>query len=147
MEHEDMAAAFVAQAQERIRGTFIELVGIRLLSVDMDHAVAEMAFAPQLQQLTGIFHAGALISLADTAATYASLYWAGIQFEQTGQRFPLTIQLSTNLLRNTNRGIVRAEARPVHRGRSTIVVETRLHDDQERLLMVVTTTHLLVASS
>ena len=144
MEPTQASAALIAQAQERIRGTFIELVGLRLIEVNSERAVAEMPFTPQLQQLTGVFHAGALLTLADTTATLASMYWSSGTLDGSAEQFPFTIQLSTNFLRNTNHGTVRAEATPVHRGRTTMVVETRVSDADGRLLIVVTTTHLLV---
>jgi 1,4-dihydroxy-2-naphthoyl-CoA hydrolase len=133
---------FLAQAQERIRGTFIELVGIRLVELSDVRAVAEMTFADHLRQLTGVFHAGTLISLADTTATFGGLYWTLGAVGGPHDPFPFTIQLSTNFIRNTGEGTVRAESRPIHRGRTTLVVETRITDSQGRLLIVVTTTHL-----
>lgn len=142
MEQDQHTATFVAKAQERVKGTFIELLGIRLLEVNQAQAVSEMTFAPNLQQLTGVFHAGALITLADTTATFAALYWARGNLDT--DRFPFTIQLSTNLLRNTNRGTIRAAATPIHRGRTTTVVDTRVSDAEGRLLLLVTTTHLFI---
>ena len=144
MEYTQASAASLAQAQERIRGTFIELIGLRIIEVTSERAVAEMPFIPQLQQLTGVFHAGALLTLADTTATFACMYWSSGTISRSTEQFPLTIQLSTNFIRNTNQGTVRAEATPVHRGRTTMVVETRVSDAAGRLLMIVTTTHLLV---
>jgi len=141
---EPASAALIAQAQERIRGTFIELIGLRLLEITSERAVAEMPFAPRLQQLTGVFHVGALLTLADTTATFACMYLSSGTLDGSAEQFPFTIQLSTNFLRNTNQGTVRAEATPVHRGRTTMVVETRVSDSTGRLLMVVTTTHLFV---
>ncbi len=144
MEHGPASAAQIAQAQERIRGTFIEHIGLHLLAADDERAIAAMAFTPEVQQLTGVFHAGALVTLADTTATFACMYWATGVLDGSAGAFPLTIQLSSNFVRNTNQGTVRAEARPIHRGRSTTVVETRVTDEAARLLIVVTTTHLAV---
>jgi 1,4-dihydroxy-2-naphthoyl-CoA hydrolase len=146
MDNDRVAETFIAQAQERIRNTFIDLLGIRLLEVSDAHAIAEMTFVPRLQQLTGVFHAGALIALADTTATFACLYWTQGVSHGSDDAFPFTIQLSTNCIRNTNTGTVRAEAVPIHRGRTTMVVDTRLHDAANRLLLVVTTTHLFVST-
>jgi len=140
------SSAFVTQAQTRLSNTFIDLLGIRLREVSDAHAIAEMSFSESLQQLTGVFHAGALVSLADTAATFACLYWIHDPLDGSQSSFPLTIQLSSNLIRNTGHGMVSARAVPVHRGRTTIVVETRVTDTDERLLSVVTTTHLVVGS-
>lgn len=138
------SSAFVTQAQTRLSNTFIDLLGIRLREVSDAHAIAEMSFSESLQQLTGVFHAGALVSLADTTATFACLYWIHDPLDGSRSSFPLTIQLSTNFIRNTGVGTVKARAVPVHLGRTTIVVETRVTDANERLLSVVTTTHLVV---
>ena len=143
MDDAQIAVQFVAQMQARIENTFIDLLGIRLLEVSSEQAIGEMRFTTKLQQLTGVFHAGALIALADSTATFACLYWLQeVRGDQT-KAFPFTIQLSTNLLRNTQQGTVCAVAVPVHRGRSTMVVETRVSDADARLLLVVTTTHLV----
>jgi uncharacterized protein (TIGR00369 family) len=145
MDNDHISETFIAQAQERIRNTFIDLLGIHLIEVSNERAIAEMTFVPHLQQLTGVFHAGALITLADTTATFACMYWTQGASHRADDAFPFTVQLSTNLIRNTNTGTVRAEAMPVHRGRTTMVVETRLHDAGGRLLIVVTTTHMFIA--
>ena len=134
----------MARAKARIPNTFIGLLGFDLREVYDEHVVAEMSFRESLQQLTGVFHAGALLSLADTTATFACLYWRGDPPDCSPSSFPLTIQLSSNFIRNAGSGTVRARAVPVHRGRTTIVVETRVTDADERLLSVVTTTHLVI---
>jgi uncharacterized protein (TIGR00369 family) len=57
--------------------------------------------------------------------------------------FPLAVQISTNLLRNTDHGAVIAESRLVHGGRTMMVCESTVKDEQGRLLATVTTTHLI----
>ena len=57
--------------------------------------------------------------------------------------FPLTLQLSINLIRNTNRGTLTAEAEIVHRGRTTLVIDVRVSDDQGRLVAKLTATQLI----
>ena len=52
--------------------------------------------------------------------------------------FPLTLQLSANLMRNTNQGTLTAEAEIVHRGRTTLVVDVRVWDEQQKLIAKVT---------
>ena len=114
MNREQIAAQFITHMQERFADTFMELLGIRLVEVSQERAIGEMHFTPKLQQLTGVFHAGALIALADSTATFACMYWLQEARSDQFDAFPFTIQLSTNLLRNTQHGTVRAEAVPVH---------------------------------
>src|SRR5262245_65591731 len=96
MEYTQASTASLAQAQERIRGTFIELIGLRMIEVTSERAVAEMPFIPQLQQLTSVFHAEALLTLADTTATFACMYWSRGTIDGSAEPFPLTFQLSPN---------------------------------------------------
>ena len=56
--------------------------------------------------------------------------------------FPLTLQLSVNLIRNTDRGVLTAEAEIVHRGRTTLIVDVRVTDDQGKLVAKLTATLL-----
>jgi uncharacterized protein (TIGR00369 family) len=45
-----------------------------------------------------------------------------------------TIESSTRFFRAVRQGTVRAVARPLHAGRTTIVVQTELYDDRDRLI-------------
>ena len=49
-----------------------------------------------------------------------------------------TVSSSTSFLRGVTEGHVEAVARPIHAGRSTIVVETELRDARDRLVAKVT---------
>jgi 1,4-dihydroxy-2-naphthoyl-CoA hydrolase len=119
-------------------------LGVRLIEASSERAVAELDFRPELQQLTGLFHAGAILTLADTTATYASMRVVAPDGDLPAERFPLSVQVSANLLRNVSDGTITAEARPIHRGRTMIVVETRVRDEAGRSLAVVTSTHLVL---
>src|SRR5438093_12641615 len=55
--------------KRRIAGTMIASNGTRFVEVSADRAVRELDFKPELTQMTGLFHAGAIISLADEACT------------------------------------------------------------------------------
>ncbi len=139
------SAQLIAQAQKRIGNTFMDLLGIRIIEISHERAVAEMSFSNDLRQLTGLFHAGALITLADTTATFFCMHFINGRVEcSEDEVFPLTIQLSSNLIRNSDSGVVKAEAAPVHKGRTSMVIETRVTDSRERLLAKVTTTQLVL---
>jgi 1,4-dihydroxy-2-naphthoyl-CoA hydrolase len=129
---------------ERAQGTNIAARGTRFLEVSPERAVAELAFRPDLAQLTGLFHGGVILSLADETATACSL--AAVMPDETWDpgKFPLTIQLNANLMRNTNTGKLIAEAVPLHRGRTSMVMQTTVRDEQGRVMAVVTATLLVL---
>jgi uncharacterized protein (TIGR00369 family) len=134
--------AFAAKFNEWKRGTMIEAHGTRFISAGQGRAVAQLDFKPELTQLTGLFHAGAIIALADETATAAAMWETNPSGELQPDLFPLTLQLSVNLIRNTNCGTLTAEALVVHRGRTTIVVEVKVTDEQSRLLAALVATLL-----
>jgi len=132
---------FAQQINEWSRGTMIENHGTQFLSAGEGSARAQLAFRPTLTQLTGLFHAGAIIALADETAT-AAMWETNPTAELRPELFPLTLQLSVNLIRNTNQGVLTADAEIVHRGRMTLVVEVRVTDDRGKLVAKLTATLL-----
>lgn len=56
--------------------------------------------------------------------------------------FPLTVPLSVHLLRNTNRGTLTADAEGAHRGRTTIVGDIRVGDEDDRRIARLPATQL-----
>lgn len=105
-----------------------------------------MKFQPKLQQLTGLFHAGAILSLADTVATSAAISALSAEGNLNIASFPLAIQISANLIGNAREGKLLAEAQIIHAGRSTIVVETRVSDALGKPIALTTTTMLVPGS-
>jgi 1,4-dihydroxy-2-naphthoyl-CoA hydrolase len=127
----------------RITGTMIASHGTRFVRVSAERAVLELDFKPELTQMTGLFHAGAIISLADEACTALASAHAMAGGVWDPSKFPLTVQLSANLIGNVDRGTLTAEALPVHKGRTTVVVQSTVKDDQGRLLATVTATQII----
>ena len=79
-------------------------------------------------------------------ATAAALWETNGTAEFRPGQFPLTPQLSVNLIRNANRGTLVAEAEIVHRGRTTLVVDARVSDEHRRLIAGLTATLLAPAT-
>ena len=128
---------------EESGGNVILALGLRPISADEEHAVMEMPYGPNVRQGTGVFAAGALIQLADVAATMVCFRALDPSGKDESTPFPLSIQISANLLRNTDRGKAIADARIVHKGRTMLVVESKVRDDRGRLLAIVNSTHLV----
>jgi len=53
------------------------------------------------------------------------------------------LQISANLIRNTNRGVLRAEAEVIQRGRTTLVVEAKVRDEPGKLIASLRVTQLV----
>jgi uncharacterized protein (TIGR00369 family) len=126
----------------------MELVGFTIVSASKQLVLAELPFKSELRQMTGLFHAGALLTLADSTATaLANLHTQASPEEFEPSRFPLTVQMNANFIRNTETSKLVAESVPVHVGRRTIVVRTDVRDTGGRLLATVTNTLVPVSDA
>lgn len=114
------------------RMPFAEQIGMRLLQASPDRVVAELAWSPRLCTVGGIMHGGALMTLADTAG--ALVAFLGLPEGAT----TATISSTTHMFRPVTGGTVVAEAILLHRGRTTVSVQTSVRDSNRRLVAQTT---------
>jgi 1,4-dihydroxy-2-naphthoyl-CoA hydrolase len=114
-------------------------LGMRGVRNDRAGVDLEMDWAAALCTAGGALHGGALMALADAAG--GALAFANLPDGATGTS---TIESKTNFLRGVRAGTVRAQARVLHAGATTIVVETELRDDDGRLVAKVTQTQAVL---
>jgi uncharacterized protein (TIGR00369 family) len=115
-----------------------DLLGMRIVEAGPDRVVAELEIRDDLRTVGGALHGGTLMALADTvgaAATIANL--------PTGA-FTTTIESKTNFFAAGKAGVVRAEATPLHKGRRTMVWQTRVTDAGGRLLSLTIQTQMVL---
>lgn len=113
-------------------------LGIEFLEVTPDRVVAKLEMSEKLATVGGAIHGGTLMAFADTvgaAGTVANL--------AEGQR-TATLESKTNFIAPCRSGSVRAEARPIHKGKRTHVWETRITDAAGKLLSVTTQTQIVL---
>lgn len=106
---------------------YASALGMELVSATPEEVVGRLAWREELCTTGGAMHGGALMSLADNlggVCAYLNLP-AGAA--------TATISSSTNFMRGVREGHVTGVARPLRVGRSVIVVQTELRDDQGRL--------------
>lgn len=108
-------------------------LGVRLLAADAEHAVGRLDWAPERCTAGGLLHGGALMSLADSVGGVCAFLCL-----PDGATGTATTSSTTHLFRAVREGYVVATARPLHRGRSSIVVQTELVDAQGRAVGQVT---------
>ena len=133
----------IAALARMTAGTMVEALGIRVTALGDGRASGEMDYREDLRQSGGLFHAGAILALADSVATSAALTVVSPEGEFDLARFPLAIQTSSNLVGNVDRGKLVATAEAVHRGQTTIVVETKVRDERGKLIATTSTTLLV----
>lgn len=118
---------------------FARLTGIELLSATPDEVRGRLDWAAERCTTGGLLHGGALLTLADSlggVCAYLNL--------RPGQS-TATLESKTNFIRPVRAGHVEATARPLHRGRTTILVETRVVDAEGRLVALTLQTQAVIA--
>jgi len=126
----------------RIRGEmlpFAELLGIEFVSAAPDKIVAEMIVREDLCTRPAVLHGGAVMAFADTLGATGTIVNLP---EGAGTT---TIESKTNFVAPAPAGTrVIGEATPVHRGRRTMIWQTRVSTPEGRLVALVTQTQLVL---
>jgi len=129
----------IAMAHERMKDILPGLLGIEFSEITAERVVAKLAVRPELCTVGGILHGGAVMAFADTlgaTATVANLpQGAGTT----------TLESKTNFLSAAKTGTtVTGESTPLHRGKSTMVWQTRITREDGKLVAVVTQTQMVL---
>jgi uncharacterized protein (TIGR00369 family) len=123
---------------ERLTGTLPGLLGIRFVEASRDRLVAELAIRDELRTAGGALHGGTLMALADTTGAVATVLNLPPGAGTT------TLESKTNFVAAGRSGVVRAEATPLHRGKRTMVWQTRISDEAGRLLSLTIQTQMVL---
>jgi 1,4-dihydroxy-2-naphthoyl-CoA hydrolase len=115
-----------------------ELFGIEVLGGGPEEVRTRLAWREELCTANGVLHGGTLMALADSTAALCAFLSLP---EGAGTA---TIESKTNFFAPVRAGHLHARSRPLHRGRTTIVVETDLADDEGSLVGRVTQTQAIL---
>jgi uncharacterized protein (TIGR00369 family) len=118
---------------------FARLLGVTIVSAAPDRVIAEMLVRDDLCTVPAVLHGGALMAFADSLGAYATILNLRDGASTT------TIESKTNFLAPAPVGTtVRAECAAVHRGRRTMVWQTRVTGADGRLLGLITQTQMVL---
>jgi 1,4-dihydroxy-2-naphthoyl-CoA hydrolase len=118
---------------------FAEFLGIKITSVTPERVTGELAGREDLNNRHGIMHGGAIMALADNLGGTATT--ANLKPGQT----TTTIESKSNFFAAVPIGdTAYAECTALHRGRSTMVWQTRVTRGDGRLCALVTQTQMVL---
>ena len=115
-------------------------LGIELSHADAEEVRGAMDWAPEKCTANGVLHGGAIMALADTLGGVCAFLNL-----PDGAATTATVESKTNFFRAVREGRVEAVARPLHVGRSFIVVQTDLLDAEQRRVAQVTQTQAVLS--
>jgi uncharacterized protein (TIGR00369 family) len=116
-----------------------KLMGVELVSVEADRIRARLVAREDMGNGSGILHGGAYMAFADylgAIGTVANLPKGMVT---------TTIESKTNFFAPATLGsVIHGESTPLHKGRRTMVWQTRLTNDQGRMLALITQTQMVM---
>jgi len=117
---------------------FAGRLGIEVESADRDHVRGGLDWAPELCTAGGVLHGGVVMALADSLGAICA--YLNLPEGAT----TATIESKTNFFRGVRAGRVTAEARVLHAGRTTIVVQTAVADASGAAVAIVIQTQAVL---
>src|SRR6266550_4338499 len=120
---------------------FAKLMGITVVSVTPDLVGGELKAREDCCTRPAVLHGGAYMAFADTIGAIATV--ANLKEGET----TTTIESKTNFFAAIPLGdTARAECTPLHKGRTTMVWQTRITRGDGKLAALVTQTQLVIAA-
>jgi 1,4-dihydroxy-2-naphthoyl-CoA hydrolase len=117
---------------------FTKLLGVNVLHRSPERSEAELIVREELCNRRGVLHGGAVMALGDTLGGMTAI----MSLPDGGRT--ATIESKTNFFAAVPKGdTAHALCIPLHRGRTTMVLETRITRGDGKLAAIVTQTQLI----
>lgn len=114
-----------------LNNTLINALGIEIIELSEDRAVATMPVDHRTRQPHGVLHGGASVALAETIASVGTYNLLDKEKE-----YCVGLEINANHIKSKKDGIVKAIATPLHKGRKTMVWDIKIIDEKEQLICV-----------
>jgi 1,4-dihydroxy-2-naphthoyl-CoA hydrolase len=124
------------------KNTLMETLDITYTEVGDDFLVATMPVNSRVHQPMGLLHGGASVALAESVGSAASYHF--LDHEKHEVR---GLEINANHVRSIREGTVKATARMLHKGRTTLLWEIKIVDEKERLISICKLTCIILTKS
>nr|WP_240612020.1 hotdog fold thioesterase [Planococcus halotolerans] len=114
-----------------VEETIAGVLGIEMGEITEDKVTATMPVNSSTHQPFGQLHGGASVVLAETVASVGT--WHLIDQEN---EIAVGLEINANHIRGKCDGIVTAVGTPLHKGRTTMVWDIKIVDEEDRLICV-----------
>jgi 1,4-dihydroxy-2-naphthoyl-CoA hydrolase len=132
----------LANLKEMGKGTLLEALGIEITEIGEGRIVATMPVDHRTHQPSGLLHGGASVALAETVASLGAYALVDPEKESV-----VGLEINANHVRAVRSGTVTATGTVLHRGKTTMVWDIKIVDEQERLVCVSRCTIAVIKKS
>ena len=114
-----------------LENTIMTTLGIEIVEYTPERVVATMPVTPKTHQPFGLMHGGVSVVIAETVASAGSY-----QFIDKETQRAVGLEINANHIRSVSDGVVKAIGTPVHIGRTTIIWDIRIYNEEEKLVCI-----------
>ncbi|MDN4100363.1 esterase [Bacillus cereus] len=111
--------------------TILDALGIEILEVSHEKVIAKMPVHDATRQPYGQLHGGASVVLAETVASVGS--WNLLDVEK---EYAVGLEINANHISGKSEGTVKAIGFPIHKGKTTMVWEIKILDENDKLICI-----------
>jgi 1,4-dihydroxy-2-naphthoyl-CoA hydrolase len=128
--------------KEMGKGTLLEALGIEITELGEGRVVATMPVDHRTHQPFGLLHGGASVALAETVASIGAYALIDQETENV-----VGLEINANHVCAVRNGTVTATGTVLHRGKTTMVWDIKIVDEQQRLVCVSRCTIAVIKKS
>lgn len=114
-----------------IKNTLVEALGIEITHIEEGKVIATMPVDHRTKQPIGLLHGGASVALAETVASLGAYELCDKETEVVAG-----LEINANHVRSKTEGVVKAVGTVLHQGKTTMVWDIKITDEQDRLICV-----------
>lgn len=114
-----------------MKNTLIHALGIQITTLEKGKVTATMPVDERTKQPFGLLHGGASVALAETVASIGAYELVDKETEAVAG-----LEINANHVRPKTDGFVTAHGQVLHRGKTTMVWDIKIVDEQEKLICI-----------
>lgn len=111
--------------------TLMNSLGIEITELGEGKVIATMPVDERTWQPFGLLHGGASVALAETVASIG-----GFELVDKEKEAVVGLEINANHIRGKRNGVVTAEGNVLHQGKTTMVWDIKIRDEEDRLISV-----------
>ncbi|WML45875.1 hotdog fold thioesterase [Neobacillus sp. PS3-40] len=114
-----------------LKNTLMEALGIKITLLEKGKVIAEMPVDERTRQPFGVLHGGASVALAETVASIGAYELVDKNTEAIAG-----LEINANHVRPKKDGWVTAVGTVLHQGKTTMVWDIKVMDEQKRIICI-----------
>lgn len=114
-----------------VKNTLIDALGIEITTLEKGKVVATMPVDERTRQPFGLLHGGASVALAETVASVGAYELVDKETEAVAG-----LEINANHVRGKREGFVTAIATVLHKGKTTMVWDVKIVDEEDQLICI-----------